>query len=127
MKKHFLHIEAGVSTGFEKSHPKLVSEFLPLFWLYKFLINHISFVSNQYTFDILPAIGVLFQLTNPVTHIIEAVLIGAIICKHHSLSIFKVILSDISISLLASCIPNLKLYILTIELYVFNLEVYTYC
>lgn len=107
MKKDFLHIEAWVSTGLEKCHSKLISEFLPLFRLYEFLINLVSFVSNQNALDIVPSIGVLLKLADPVAHIVEALLVGAIICKHDSLGIFKVILSDISISLLASSIPNL--------------------
>ena len=65
----------------------------------------------------------LFQLPDPVAHIVETVFIRAIICKHYSLSILKIILSDVSIAFLACSVPNLKLDIFPIELNVFDLKI----
>ena len=65
----------------------------------------------------------LLQLPDPVADIVETVFIRAIICKHYSLSILKIILSDVSIALLACSVPNLELDIFPIELNVLDLKI----
>lgn len=95
--------------------------------MYKLLVDHVCFVANKHTLDILSSIGVLLQLADPVAHIVETVLIRAIICKHCSLSILKIILSNVSIALLASSVPNLKLDVLAIELNVLDLKINSDC
>ena len=80
----------GVSASFEERHAELVSELLSLLRLNKFLVIQICLVAYEYALHVLPAVGVLLQLSHPVPHIIEAVLVCAVVSKHNPLRVLEI-------------------------------------
>ena len=65
-------------------------------------------------------------LSNPVSHVVEALLAGAVIRQNDSHSSLIISLCDGSEPLLASGIPNLELYVLAINVYSFYLKINAY-
>jgi hypothetical protein len=107
VNENFLNIVTGVSASFEERHAELVSELLSLLRLDKFLVIQICLVAYEYALHVLPAVGMLLQLSHPVPHIIEAVLICAVVSKHNPLRVLEITRRDISVAFLAGCVPDL--------------------
>ena len=56
----------------------------------------------------------ILNLSDPVPHVVEAILASAVVSEDDSLSSSVIGLSDSSKSLLAGCIPDLDLYCFTV-------------
>jgi hypothetical protein len=67
-----------------------------------------------------------FDLSDPVSNVIERFFRCAIICKNDAHSSLIISLSNSSESLLSGSVPNLKFDILAIDIDSLNLEVNTY-
>ena len=67
-----------------------------------------------------------FDLSDPVSNVIERFFRRAIICKNDAHSSLIISLSNSSESLLSGSVPNLKFDILAIDVDSLNLEVNTY-
>ena len=63
------------------------------------------------------------NLSNPISHIIEAFFARAVISKDDAHCPFVVGLGNCSKTLLTSCVPDLQLDILAVDIYCFDLEV----
>lgn len=124
VQKHLLYIKACVGTGLKERHSELFSQLPALFSLDQFLVDQISLVSNEHTLHIRPSIRVSLELANPVSHIVEAVLARAVICQDYALRILVVVLGDVPVPFLASCVPDLQLDGLAVQLDVLDLEIY---
>ncbi len=116
-----------MSTCLEELHAEFICKGLTLLRENQLLVSHVGFVSNQHALYILPPVCVLLDLPDPVADVIETVLAGAVVGKHHPLGILEVILSDVAISFLACRVPDLQFHCLIIHLYVFDLEIYADC
>lgn len=114
----------GPSTSFKECHAELFSKSHTLFGLNNFFISKISFISDKDFLNILARMD--FNLSDPISNIIETFLGCAIICQNDSHGSFIVSLSDGPESLLASCVPNLKLHIFTIDINSLDLKINSY-
>ena len=96
-----------MSASFKERHTELISELLSLLRLDKLLVIQVCLIAYQNALDVLPAVGMLLQLSHPVAHIIEAVLICAVVSKHNPLRVLEITRRDISVAFLAGGVPNL--------------------
>ena len=64
-----------------------------------------------------------FNLSDPVSHVIKALLVSTIISENDAHCTFVIGLSDSSEAFLTSGVPNLKLYIFSINLNRLDLEI----
>jgi len=65
-------------------------------------------------------------LSNPIPHVVEALITRAIVSQDNSHCTFIVSLSDGPEAFLASCVPNLELHIFSVYVYGFDLKVDPY-
>ena len=65
------------------------------------------------------------NLPHPVPDILKGLLIGAVVGQHDAIRSLVVCLGDCSEPLLACCVPNLQLHVLTVYCHCFNLEINT--
>ena len=123
MDESFLDVETRTGTGFEEGHAELFGKGCSLLGIYHLLVCKICFIANKYTFDVLTPVCMRFHLSDPITHVVKAVLRCTVIHNNDPLCILKVSLSNGPISLLARCVPNLQLYIFAVNLDGFYLKV----
>ena len=88
------------------------------------LVDQVRLGCNECLSDL--RVGMLLYLVHPVAHIIVALLRGAVIAQDDAIGPLVIRLCYCSKSLLARCVPNLKLDIPAIYWHVLNLEIDAY-
>lgn len=124
--KRLLNILACFSASLKETHAELLSECRSLFSFYHLLVNHVSFVAYKDLLDVHPSVCVRLELTDPVTHAVEGLLAGAVVCEDHTVGLVEVLHGHGAEALLARGVPHQKLDVLPVNLHILYLEVNPY-
>lgn len=83
----------------------------------------IGLVSDEHFLDVSLTIGVRLELSDPVAHAVEALLVGAVVDEQHTVGLVKVLHRHRPETFLTRRVPHEELHVLPIDLDVFYFEV----